>query len=331
METQNDFKNIYNEYLSKVEEKLEKTVKDKVPSSLYEPFHYLITGGGKRIRPVLTMLSCGAVGGNPLDALDAGVAIEILHNFTLVHDDIMDKSPIRRNRPTVHIKWNEASAILTGDVMVGYAYSLLPSAAEHPRSDEIIKTFTRGLIEVCEGQAFDMNFNENVCVSFDDYLLMIDKKTAKIIETSALIGGHFGNAKKEELEALKSYAHAVGIAFQIQDDLLDLTAEQDELGKTIGQDIVEGKKTFLIIKAIEAVQNEEDKALLNEFLAHRGLSSDKVPVMKKMLNRLGVIKEARNEADKYFSIAKKHLEKLPGNQSTQMLGWLLETLNKRKQ
>jgi geranylgeranyl diphosphate synthase type II len=325
-----DFKALYNDYLKKVEAQLEQIVKDKKPESLYAPFHYLITGGGKRIRPVLTMLCCGAVGGNPIDALDAGVAIEILHNFTLVHDDIMDKSPMRRNRPTVHVKWSEASAILAGDVMVGYAYSLLPSPKVHPRSHEIYQAFTQSLIEVCEGQAYDMDFNERDDVNLDEYLIMIDKKTAKLIETSALIGGHFGNANEQELDALQGYAYAVGIAFQIQDDLLDLTAEQAELGKTIGQDIVEGKKTFLIIKAIETARTEQDKALLKEFLNNHGLPPEKVPEIKEMLSRLGVLYEAQAEIDRYFSQAKNYLKKLPENQSTQILGWLLETLNKRK-
>ncbi|TAL70263.1 MAG: polyprenyl synthetase family protein [Bacteroidetes bacterium] len=325
------YKNLYDEYLKKVENKLDCIVKDKQPESLYAPFHYLITGGGKRIRPVLTMICTGAVGGNPEDALDCGVAIELLHNFTLVHDDIMDRSPLRRNRQTVHEKWNEASAILTGDVMVGFAYKLLPTSKQHSRSDEIYKVFTRGLIEVCEGQAYDMDFNEQKDVTLDDYLNMIDKKTAKILETSAMIGGHIGNGSEEEINSLQDYANCLGIAFQAQDDLLDLTAEQAELGKKIGQDLFEGKKTFLIIKAIEKAKDEYDKILLNDFLNNNGLKDEnQLPEMVTLFTKLNVFDDAISFADTYFEKAKNSTAKLKVNQYTQMLHWLIDTLNKRK-
>jgi geranylgeranyl diphosphate synthase type II len=328
---QSDFKNLYNEYLVKVENKLEIIVKDKQPQSLYTPFHYLITGGGKRIRPVLTMICAGAVGGNPEDALDCGVAIELLHNFTLVHDDIMDRSPLRRNRQTVHEKWNEASAILTGDVIVGFAYSLLPSSKQHPRSDEIYKAFTRGLIEVCEGQAYDMDFNEKKDVNLDDYLNMIDKKTAKLLETSAMLGGYIGNGSADEINSLQTYANCLGIAFQVQDDLLDLTAEQAELGKRIGQDLFEGKKTFLIIKAIEKAEKEADKILLNEFFNNNGLKDEnQLPLMVDLFTRLNVFADAISFANTYFEKSKYSISNLKDNQYTQMLLWLVETLNKRK-
>ncbi len=326
-----DFKELYDDYLRKVETQLECIVKDKHPESMYAPFHYLITGGGKRIRPVLAMICAGAVGGNPDDALDCGVAIELLHNFTLVHDDIMDRSPLRRNRQTVHEKWNEASAILTGDVMIGFAYNLLPNSKQHARSDEIYKTFTRGLIEVCEGQAYDMDFNEKKDVSLIDYLNMIDKKTAKLLETAAMIGGTIGMGSNEELNSLQTYANCLGIAFQVQDDLLDLTAEQAELGKRIGQDLFEGKKTFLIIKAIEKAKDENDKNLLNEFVNNNGLMNEnQLPQMIDLFTRLNVFDDAVSFADSYFNKAKKSISNLKENQYTQMLHWLVENLNKRK-
>ncbi|MBI5324388.1 MAG: polyprenyl synthetase family protein [Ignavibacteriae bacterium] len=327
----NDYKNLYNDYLNKVENKLDLIVKEKQPQSLYAPFHYLITGGGKRIRPVLTMICAGAVGGNPDDALDCGVAIELLHNFTLVHDDIMDRSPLRRNRQTVHEKWNEASAILTGDVMVGFAYNLLPTSNLHPRSNEIYKAFTRGLIEVCEGQAYDMDFNEKKDVTLDDYLNMIDKKTAKLLETSAMIGGYIGKGSDEVINSLLTYANCLGIAFQVQDDLLDLTAEQAELGKRIGQDLFEGKKTFLIIKALEKATKDEDKNLLKEFINNNGLKDENhLPQMVDLFTRLSVFEDAISFADSYFEKAKNSIANMKENLNTQMLHWLIESLNKRK-
>ncbi|OGU15635.1 MAG: hypothetical protein A2X63_04700 [Ignavibacteria bacterium GWA2_35_8] len=326
-----DYKALYDDYLRKVEAQLEQIVKYKKPESLYSPFHYLINGGGKRIRPVLTMICAGAVGGNPDDALDCGVAIELLHNFTLVHDDIMDRSPLRRTRQTVHEKWNEATAILTGDVMVGFAYRLLPTTSQHPRSDEIYKAFTRGLIEVCEGQAYDMDFNEKKDVSLDDYLNMIDKKTAKLLETAALIGGNIGKGSENDLNSLQTYANCLGIAFQVQDDLLDLTAEQAELGKKIGQDLFEGKKTFLIIKALEKAKNENDKKLLNDFLNNNGLKDEsELPKMIDLFTRLNVFDDAISFADTYFEKAKNSIAILKANQYIQMLHWLIDNLNKRR-
>jgi geranylgeranyl diphosphate synthase, type II len=326
----NDYQQYYNKYLNKVEERLDEYIKVIPPEKLYEPFRYIMGTGGKRIRPVLTMICAGAVGGDPMEALDSGAAIEILHNFTLVHDDIMDGSPFRRNKETIHKKWNEATAILTGDVMIGYAYNLLPCSDENNNSDKILKTFSRGLIEVCEGQVYDMDFNNKKEVSIDDYILMITKKTARILETSAMIGGYYGNASDEQIECLRAYANALGLAFQIQDDLLDITADEKELGKTVGLDIVEGKKTILIIKALEKAVEEEDKKLLNQFLNENGLPADKILLMKEMFGRLGIFEEVQDIIDTYLLEAKKHAESLPAGLHKEMLLWLLRKLNNRK-
>ncbi len=325
----NNYQDIYNEYLQSIESRIEDYVQVINPEILYEPFKYIVSIGGKRIRPVLNMIACGAVGGEPEDAINTGVALEILHNFTLVHDDIMDKSPLRRNHQTVHTKWNEPIAIITGDVMVGYAYKLLPSVSEHNFSEKILSSFTRGLIEVCEGQAYDMEFNEKQDVSIDDYLLMITKKTAMLLETSAVIGGYVGNANQEQIDALDEYAKALGLAFQIQDDLLDITANQDKLGKTVGEDIVDGKKTFLIIKALEKAKTENDKKLLNKFYRENGLGKEYVNEIKDMFIRLNILKDAENEADRYFQIARESLIKLPKNKYNDMLEWLILKLNNR--
>jgi geranylgeranyl diphosphate synthase type II len=289
-----------------------------------------MSAGGKRIRPVLAMICAGAVGGNPETALNAGIASEILHNFTLVHDDIMDESPMRRNRETIHKKWNEPIAILTGDLMVGYAFRLLPTKSESNYSDEIIRTFSDGLIEVCEGQAFDMQFNERKDVTIDEYLLMITKKTARLLETSAVIGGYCGNANQEQIIILRNYANAIGLAFQLQDDLLDLTAEEAELGKKIGQDIFEGKKTYMLLKALELVKDEKDILLLNKFISENGLDYSYVPAIKELFNRIGVLEDAQKKIDFYFNKALKEIEQLPKNKYSDMLIWMISKLNKRK-
>ena len=325
-----DYSKIYANFLEKIEDKICKYIPNIEPKELYQPFNYIMTVGGKRIRPVLAMICAGAVGGNPDSALSSGVAVEILHNFTLVHDDIMDESPMRRNHQTIHKKWNEPIAILTGDVMVGYAYQLLPTQAENTNSDEIIKTFSNGLIEVCEGQAFDMQFNERKDVSIDEYILMITKKTARLLETSAIIGGYCGNADSEQMQILKNYSNAIGLAFQLQDDLLDLTAEEAELGKKIGQDIFEGKKTYMVLKALELVQEENDKKLLNKFIMENGLDYSFVPAIKELFNRIGVLEEVQNKIEFYFNIALNEVEKIPKNLYRDMLIWLINKLNKRK-
>ena len=325
-----DYSKIYANFLEKIEDKISKYIPNIEPKELYQPFNYIMTVGGKRIRPVLAMICAGAVGGNPDSALSSGVAVEILHNFTLVHDDIMDESPMRRNHQTIHKKWNEPIAILTGDVMVGYAYQLLPTQAENTNSDEIIKTFSNGLIEVCEGQAFDMQFNERKDVSIDEYILMITKKTARLLETSAIIGGYCGNADSEQMQILKNYSNAIGLAFQLQDDLLDLTAEEAELGKKIGQDIFEGKKTYMVLKALELVQEENDKKLLNKFIMENGLDYSFVPAIKELFNRIGVLEEVQNKIEFYFNIALNEVEKIPKNLYRDMLIWLINKLNKRK-
>ncbi|MFH1052536.1 MAG: polyprenyl synthetase family protein [bacterium] len=325
-----DYENLYTEFLGKVTNRIEEFVKAEEPVSLYVPYKYIMTAGGKRIRAVMTMITSGAVGGKPEDALDCGVAIEILHNFTLVHDDIMDRSPMRRNKPTIHAKWDEPTAILTGDVMVGHALRLLPDMSQNKNSCEIMREFSQGLIEVCEGQAYDMQFNEKKDVSIEDYILMITKKTARLLETSAVIGGFCGNANENRILSLRNYANSLGLAFQIQDDLLDISAEQVELGKTIGLDIVEGKKTFLIIKAQEKAVKHSDKNLLKKFMNENGLSKEYIPDIQDLFKRLGVFDDAQLRIMEYFEKADNETYKLPENDYTGMLRWLLKKLNKRK-
>jgi geranylgeranyl diphosphate synthase type II len=323
-----DHKEIYSEYLSKVEKKIAETVHLDEPRQLYEPFKYIMTGGGKRIRPVLTMISAAALGADPSSALNSGVAIEILHNFTLVHDDIMDQSPMRRGKKTVHIKWDEPVAILLGDVMVGWAYSLLPSSSQHPRADQIREAFTKGLIEVCEGQAYDMQYNEKKDITLVDYFTMIEKKTAKLLETCGVIGAHIAEGSDEEVEIIRKFCYNMGIGFQIQDDLLDVVADQSKLGKKIGLDIIEGKKTFLILSLKNLAKSPDALILLEEFFVNNGLPENKINTMSAMMRDHGVFDLAREKSHNFFDAARNELHKLH-NKETGMLLWLLETISSR--
>lgn len=326
----NNFKETYDNFLSQIEYRLFNLLDNKEPTTIYEPFSYILKGGGKRIRPILTMICSGLNGGNPFEALDCACAMEILHNFTLVHDDIMDKSRLRRGRETIHIKWNEPSAILTGDLMVGYAFQLLPDCAEHERSDHIKKEFIKALIEVCEGQAYDMEFNNDKNVSLEKYLLMIEKKTSRVLEACATIGCNIGRMDFNEIESIRKYSNYLGIAFQIQDDWLDITAEESQLGKKVGNDILEGKKTYLIIKAKELARNPDDIELINEFYQNNGMSEEFIPEFYRLFKNLGIIDSTVDEFNSYFKKALDNLAKIRDSYYKSMLEWLVSSLIVRK-
>lgn len=322
-----NFETKFDEFRKIIENRIKEVTQIFEPVDLYEPYNYFMAEGGKRIRPALTMMACGAAVGSPESALDCGVALEIMHNFTLVHDDIMDKSDFRRNRPTVHKKWNESIAILTGDAMIGFAYKLIPN---HKRHYEIIQTFTNGLIEVCEGQVYDMQFNTSQDVKIDDYIKMISKKTSALLETCTAIGGLVADADEMIIKGLKNYAKYLGLAFQIQDDLLDMIADEKVFGKKVGLDIQEGKKTYLVILANERAEKPEHKKLLDKYYNSNGLSAEYVPKFNEMFVELGIFDEAKNKISEYFKIAEEALKELPDTDYKKMLLWLLDKLNNRK-
>jgi len=320
--------NKYLHYKKSVDEILSGSVNKQIPETLYDPLKYVLNSGGKRIRPILIIYSCEAAGGKPEDALNAGVAIEMLHNFTLVHDDIMDNADTRRGSPTVHKKWNDNVAILTGDHLIGMAYSYLLKTRSD-RLDEIIKTFTDGIIKVCEGQSFDKEFEDRKDVSLDEYMMMISKKTAKMLETSAVVGALIGNGSKELVENVRNYAANIGLAFQIQDDLLDITADENEFGKKIGGDLVEGKKTYLLIKAMEVVTDEKDKIKILNIVNKTGLSPDDTAAISEIKNiyiKYGVIDSAQKEIKIYTELAYRNLNNLPDGESKESLRWFAEML-----
>lgn len=324
-----EFLTKYKELHQKVEQRINEKIPALKPESIYSPFRYIMESGGKRIRPVLTMLCCGAAGGDPMAALDPALGIEVMHNFTLVHDDIMDQSPMRRGRATIHTKWGEPTAILTGDLMIGYAFSFLPCDLNYKRNGKVLKAFTKALIEVCEGQALDMEFNNDKNVKIDDYINMINKKTGKLLETCAIIGGAMAEADDDTIENLRKFASYTGIAFQIQDDLLDMIADEDKLGKKIGKDIEEGKKTYLILHAKDNLQNSKQKALLDEFYEKDGLPTEKVIEMKNLFEETGAFSKAVEESDKYFDCASNILMNLPQNEYVIYLEQLINSLKKR--
>lgn len=323
-----DIPEVYNDYKKRVDNALSKVIQRTRPESLYEPLKYLLSGGGKRIRPMMLMFSCEAAGGKPDDCLNAAVAIELLHNFTLVHDDIMDNADSRRGKETIHKKWNENVAILCGDQLIGLAYGYLLKT--NSRNIQMIaEVFTDGIIEVCEGQSFDKEFENKNDVSAEDYLNMISKKTAKMLETSAVIGGLIGNGDKQKIDALKNFASNTGVAFQILDDYLDISADESEFGKKIGGDIIEGKRTFLLLKARELVSEKADYDFLEKVFNKDdsvGRNGELISGVKKIYEKYGVTECAKTEIEKYTAKAEEFLNSLNDEKAKAKLKWLSQML-----
>ncbi len=314
---------VYSGYKEKVDAALSEAIDKQNPRTLYDPLKYILNGGGKRIRPMMLIFSCEAAGGKMQDALNASVALEMLHNFTLVHDDIMDNADTRRGRDSVHKKWNENVAILCGDHLIGLAYSYLLRTNTIQLS-RIMKSFTEGIIEVCEGQSYDKEFEERKDVTLKEYLMMISKKTAKMLETAAVIGALIGNANAETESNISSYAKNIGLAFQIQDDLLDISADEKELGKRIGGDLVEGKKTYLLLKAMEVIKDKIDRGIIESIINKSRLEhadSEKIEKVKSIYEKYGIIYYAQNEIEHYTGLANKYLNKLPAGQHKERLKW----------
>lgn len=319
-----NYEQYYFHHKSLVDEYLKEFVKETKPKSVYQPIKYILAGGGKRIRPLLVLLSCEAVGGKMRNALHASVGVEILHNFTLVHDDIMDHAASRRGRATVHTKWDENVAILVGDELLALAYrALLKTKSE--RIQDITKVFTEGVVEVCEGQGYDKEFEARPNVSVREYLLMIRKKTGKMVAVATEIGALIGNANKNHLAALRSYGEYVGRAFQIQDDLLDIIADEKEFGKTVGGDLVEGKKTFLLLEGFRRAKGA-DKVSLNRLMKNGGISKREIPAYRRIYYRTNAINAARRFVEQDIAKAKSELERLPASDARAMLVWFTDML-----
>jgi geranylgeranyl diphosphate synthase type II len=289
-----------------IDNKLEKLFTGKQPESLYEPSSYILDGGGKRLRPLLVILAYKTVKGKVTGVTNAAVAIELLHNFTLVHDDIMDNSDKRRGRATIHKKYNISTAILTGDNLLAIAYKYLIKDCGN-NANRIIDTFTNGVVEVCEGQSLDKDFETDDSVTLKKYFKMIEKKTAALLETSTSIGAQLAEGTEKEIKALTLFGRYLGIAFQVQDDLLDVFAREADFGKFIGGDIVEGKKTFLLLSALENATGK-DLSKLKTLIKNKGVDKKLVNDYKEIYLRLGIIEKAKDEVEKYMSKALKQLE-----------------------
>jgi geranylgeranyl diphosphate synthase type II len=299
--------NFLKPYASLIERELQHLNLPDTPITLYEPQRYILQNGGKRIRPILSLLGCG-VSGAPIEkAVPAALAVELLHNFTLIHDDIMDQAESRRGEESIHIKWDVSTAILSGDSMFVQAFFQLHRLDTDIDFKWIHKVFADAINRVCEGQALDMEFEERKDVSVEEYLRMISGKTSALTSASLQMGGIAAGTSREKVELLGRIGHSLGIAFQIQDDLLDLTADAEKFGKKSAGDIYEGKKTFLMVHTLERCTLEE-KQWLHDVMKNRPLSDGSVESVKALFEKYGVIETAKKQMDTYYKEAENAVE-----------------------
>jgi geranylgeranyl diphosphate synthase type II len=299
------------------------------PAELYEPIKYTFSLGGKRLRPALCLLGCDMLEGNPDHALDPAIGIEIFHNFTLIHDDIMDQAPIRRGRETVYKKWNQNVAILSGDTMMALAYDFIMKAPESSRTD-VLAAFNKTAIEVCEGQQYDMNYETQELVTIPDYIEMIRLKTAVLLGSSLKIGALIAGVKNENAEKLYSFGENIGIAFQLKDDLLDAFSDEKKFGKMKGGDIVTNKKTFLYIKAFELAKDENLANLKRLFSNEVSDPASKISGVLEIYEKLKIQQHTEHEIRKFYQKAMTCLDhiKIDGSRKTALIEFA-DQLSKR--
>jgi len=303
----------------KINEEIEKLSLELAipPAELYEPARYMLTLGGKRIRPLFVLLAADLFNGKTDDAIPAALAIELFHNFTLVHDDIMDNAPLRRNQPTVHQKWNSSTAILSGDVMLVKAYQWI---GKSKLCDVILPVFSEMAAKVCEGQQWDLNYEMLNTISVQQYFKMIELKTAVLIAASMKIGALIGGAKEEDAKNLYEFGKNTGIAFQLQDDLLDVYGEEKKFGKQSGGDIISNKKTFLLLKAIELAnlnpyKKEELAQWLSFFPKNEKESKEKVEAVKSIYDFANVKKITETEIHSFHQKAISYLQNVSADEN----------------
>jgi len=279
------------------------------PAELYEPITYILSVGGKRMRPALLLMACDLFDGDVKAAIPPALAIEVFHNFTLVHDDIMDNAPLRRGKVTVHEKWNPNVAILSGDVMLVEAYKLMMQV-DTSILRQVLEVFSNTAVGVCEGQQFDMNFEQQDQVQIDDYLNMIRLKTAVLLGGALKIGALIGGASIHDADLLCTFGEQLGIAFQLQDDILDVYGDPDKFGKQVGGDIISNKKTYLLIKALESAGDEEKKVLDN-WISHTSFNAaEKVAAITAIYNQLDIREHAEKAMYEFANKAFEALNKI---------------------
>jgi geranylgeranyl diphosphate synthase type II len=303
----------------------------ELPSNLYEPIRYMLNLEAKRLRPSLVLMGCNVFSDSIQSAIYPALAIEVFHNFTLMHDDIMDKSAMRRNHPAVHVKWNPNIAILSGDAMLIIAYELLSHESGN-LLQAIVQVFNQTALKVCEGQQFDMDYEQCIEVSIDDYLRMIEYKTAVLLAASLKIGALLGGAENEESDLLYEFGRNIGIAFQLQDDLLDVFADPEVFGKVTGNDIISNKKTILLIEAIYKASGNTRKTLLDWLNRKNFEREEKIEAISTIYATLNLEQSVNSRIKQYHQLALESLDKLKiePNRKSELLAFSTYLMHRKK-
>lgn len=310
----------FNEISQIISTEMEKLNWSKEPSGLYEPIGYVLGMGGKRIRPALTLLACNMFCDDVQPAVNSALGLEVFHNFTLLHDDIMDKADVRRGKPTVHKKWNDNTAILSGDVMQIASYQLI---AQTPSAQlkSTLDLFSKTAAEICEGQQYDVEFETRSKVEVEEYLEMIRLKTAVLLGAALQIGAWIGGAGEEDAQLLYDYGINIGLAFQLKDDLLDVYGDEATFGKKIGGDILCNKKTFMLIRALELAE-EENALELQKWIETTDelLANQKIKAITELYNIIGVKNICEDKMQYFYTKAIANLDKvsIPENKKQEL-------------
>ena len=326
-----EIKNRISEIQNQLEQYFNEIVQNIEPRNLYAPVNYIMKQGGKRIRPQLVLLATELFGANPQDAFYPATAYEMLHNFTLIHDDIMDNAPIRRGKETIFKKWNSNIAILSGDVLASLAMLQLYKT---PTSPEIIiemsKLFVQTSVQVCEGQQYDLDFEKQEVVSIQEYLSMIHLKTAVMLAGCLKTGAILANASKHDRETIYQFGINIGMAFQLVDDMLDVYADTKTFGKEVGGDIQENKKTYLYLFALQQANDTQKTQLQNYFSSNHYNKEEKFIAVKTIFDTLRCKEEVEKRVDEYLECAYKNVEDISlGEEQKEMLRQLALKLSKR--
>ena len=315
-----DVKEVLGNYSTDITKTIEDELSTITPDNLAEASVYLTRAGGKMLRPALTLITAEAVGGKREYARKAGAAIELIHTFSLIHDDIMDQDDMRRGMPSVHKVWGDDVAILAGDTLFSKAFEIIicSKGTSSEQNNKALATVADACVKICEGQALDMGFEERFDVDEDEYMEMIFKKTGALIAAATKAGAIMGGADDETVNALYEYGRMIGTAFQIQDDYLDVISDEKDLGKPVGSDIAKGKMTLMVVKALAESEGEDHDRLL-EILKEENSSQENVQEAIDLFNKYGSIEYAHNLALENVDGAKKVLEILPDSEAKQML------------
>ncbi|CAH0996583.1 (2E,6E)-farnesyl diphosphate synthase [Emticicia aquatica] len=297
-------------FLNAIQTEIANTKYGESPVELYEPIEYLMSLGGKKMRPLLAVMATNIFSDNWQKAVKPALGVEVFHNFTLMHDDIMDAAPLRRGKPTVHEKWNENIAILSGDVMLVCAYELM-TAVDDKIFKHVIRRFNRTAAEVCEGQQWDMNFATRNDVTEDEYINMIRLKTSVLLGFSLELGGLIAEAGDEATQLLYDFGTNIGIGFQLKDDILDVYGDPEKFGKQVGGDIIENKKTWLLLKALELSAGKKEEAELQFWINAKEFDKEeKVKAVRAIYDSLNIKHLAENKMNTYFNQGLEDLVKL---------------------